>query len=171
MNVSQTNGMAGAKAIIYCRVSSVKQRLEGSGLESQEQRCRAYAEERGYEIMKVYPDDTTGGGDFMKRPGIRAALAYLESQRGEPHVIIFDDLKRFARDTVFHWKLRETFASYGAVVECLNYRFEDTPEGKFVETVFAAQGQLEREQNGRQVRQKMQARVEWLLGFSSAGRL
>jgi len=57
------------------------------------------------------------------------------------------------------------------VVECLNYRFEDTPEGKFVETVFAAQGQLEREQNGRQVRQKMQARVEWLLGFSSAGRL
>ncbi len=160
MNTSKTNGMAGTKALIYCRVSSVKQRTEGSGLESQEQRCRAYAEERGYHVVKVYPDDTTGGGDFMKRPGMRAALSYLEGQNGEPHVIIFDDLKRFARDTVFHWKLRETFASYGAVVECLNYRFEDTPEGKFVETVFAAQGQLEREQNGRQVRQKMKARVE-----------
>ena len=160
MSTSKTNALAGAKALIYCRVSSVKQRTEGSGLESQEQRCRAYAEERGYDVVKVYPDDTTGGGDFMNRPGMRAALSYLESQNGEPHVIIFDDLKRFARDTVFHWKLRETFASYGAVVECLNYRFEDTPEGKFVETVFAAQGQLEREQNGRQVRQKMKARVE-----------
>ena len=29
-------------ALIYCRVSSTKQRIEGSGLESQEQRCRAY---------------------------------------------------------------------------------------------------------------------------------
>jgi site-specific DNA recombinase len=35
-----------------------------------------------------------------------------------------------------------------------------TPEGKFVETVFAAQGQLEREQNARQTRQKMKACLE-----------
>ncbi|MGR3703814.1 MAG: recombinase family protein [Paracoccaceae bacterium] len=159
MNKSKLSNLAGIKAIIYCRVSSVKQRIEGSGLESQEQRCRAYAEERGYEVVAVFPDDTTGGGDFMKRPGIRAALAYLKAQNGQPHVVIFDDLKRFARDTVFHWKLRETFATYRAVVECLNYKFEDTPEGKFVETVFAAQGQLEREQNSRQVVQKMKARV------------
>ena len=34
-----------------------------------------------------------------------------------------------------------------------------TPEGKFVEVIHAAQGQLEREQNGRQVIQKMQARL------------
>ena len=60
MNTSKTNGMAGTKALIYCRVSSVKQRTEGSGLESQEQRCRVYAEERGYDVVEVYPDDTTG---------------------------------------------------------------------------------------------------------------
>ena len=44
--------------------------------------------------------------------------------------------------------------------ECLNFKFDDTPEGQFVETVFAAQGQLEREQNRRQVMQKMRARIE-----------
>jgi len=48
----------------------------------------------------------------------------------------------------------------GARRECLNYRFDDSPEGKFVETIFAAQGQLEREQNGRQVAQKMKARMQ-----------
>ena len=47
-----------------------------------------------------------------------------------------------------------------ARVECLNFRFEDTPEGEFIETVFAAQGQLERQQNSRQVVQKMKARLE-----------
>lgn len=46
------------------------------------------------------------------------------------------------------------------MIEGLNFRIEDTPEGKFIETVIAAQGELEREQNHRQVVQKMKARVE-----------
>ncbi|MEM6758327.1 MAG: recombinase family protein [Pseudomonadota bacterium] len=73
---------------------------------------------------------------------------------------MFDDLKRFARDTVFHIKLRQEFHSRGARVECLNFRIENTPEGRFSETIVAAQGELEREQNKRQTVQKMQARVE-----------
>ncbi|MFN4202409.1 MAG: recombinase family protein [Tabrizicola sp.] len=125
-------------AVIYCRVSSVKQRIEGSGLESQEQRCRAYAEEHGYEVEAVFPDDVSGGGDFMNRPGMRSMLTYIDAQRGKPYVVIFDDLKRFARDTEFHLKLRREFASRGARIECLNFKFEDTPEGKFIETVIAA---------------------------------
>ncbi|GAB5449358.1 MAG: hypothetical protein Gyms2KO_42310 [Gymnodinialimonas sp.] len=49
----------------------------------------------------------------------------------------------------------------GAQVECLNFKFEeDNPEGEFIETIIAAQGELERKQNGRQVSQKMQARME-----------
>ncbi len=62
--------------------------------------------------------------------------------------------------TVFHIKLRQEFKARGASVECLNFRFEDTPEGTFVETIMAAQGELEREQNRRQTIQKMKARVE-----------
>ncbi|WP_245728562.1 recombinase family protein [Paracoccus alkenifer] len=147
-------------AIIYCRVSSIRQTVDGSGLESQEQRCRAYAKEHGYEVEAVFPDNVSGGGDFMRRPGMVALLSYLDAQRGKSYTVIFDDLKRFARDTEFHLKLRREFARRGATIECLNFRLEDTPEGKFIETVIAAQGELEREQNSRQVVQKMQARVE-----------
>ena len=147
-------------ALIYCRVSSTKQRLEGSGLESQEQRCRAYADDKGFAVEAVFPDDVSGGGDFMRRPGMVALLSYLDAQQGKPYTVIFDDLKRFARDTEFHLKLRREFARRGATIECLNFRIEDTPEGKFIETVIAAQGELEREQNRRQVVQKMKARVE-----------
>tara|TARA_R110000787_G_scaffold28730_1_gene78162 strand:+ start:4117 stop:5769 length:1653 start_codon:yes stop_codon:yes gene_type:complete len=148
------------KAVIYCRVSSTKQKLDGSGLESQEQRCRAYAVERGYEVEAVFPDDASGGGDFMKRPGMVALLSYLDAQPDKNYVVIFDDLKRFARETEMHIKLRQAFKARGALVECLNFKFEDTPEGKFIETIIAAQGELEREQNRRQVMQKMKARVE-----------
>lgn len=147
-------------ALIYCRVSDKKQKTEGHGLESQEHRCRQYAQERGLAVEMVFPDDISGGGDFMKRPAMRALLAYLDSEKDQNYVVIFDDLKRFARDTEFHIKLRREFAERGASVECLNFKFEDTPEGRFIETVIAAQGQLEREQNSRQVIQKMKARVE-----------
>lgn len=151
---------AKTKALIYCRVSSKRQAKDATGLDSQEYRCRAYASELGMEIEAVFPDDVSGGGDFMNRPGMVSLLRYLDRQTGREFVVIFDDLKRFARDTEFHLRLRRELLARNARVECLNFRFEDTPEGKFVETVFAAQGQLEREQNARQVIQKMKARVE-----------
>ena len=148
------------KALIYCRVSDTKQKIEGSGLESQEFRCRQYAAEKGYTIDEVFRDDVSGGGDFAKRPGMIALLSYLEKNQKTGYVVIFDDLKRLARDTMFHWQLRHAMANFGARLECLNYKFDDSPEGEFVETLFAAQGQLERKQIGRQTRQKTQARLE-----------
>ncbi len=160
MNEAKLKSEQQQKAIIYCRVSSKKQREEGSGLDSQEHRCREYAEEKGYQVDAMFPDDVSGGGDFMKRPGMVALLAFLDACPHENYVVIFDDLKRYARDTEFHLKLKREMLARNARRECLNFRFEDTPEGKFIETVFAAQGELEREQNGRQVRQKMQARME-----------
>lgn len=151
--------MKAKKAVLYCRVSSKKQVAVGSGLESQEHRCRQYAAAQGYIVDKVFHDDVTGGGDFMNRPGMVSLLRFLKSA-SDDYVVIFDDLKRFARDTVFHIQLRQRLAAYGASVECLNFKFEDTPEGKFVETVVAAQGELERHQNRRQTLQKMRARLE-----------
>ena len=151
---------AAQKAVIYCRVSSKKQSTDGAGLESQEHRCREYAESKGYHVEAVFPDDTSGGGDFMNRPGMVALLAYLDAKSDENYVVIFDDLKRYARDTEFHLKLTREMARRNAKRECLNFNFEDTPEGEFIETILAAQGQLERKQNRRQVIQKMKARVE-----------
>jgi site-specific DNA recombinase len=147
-------------AVIYCRVSHAKQKTQGSGLESQEHRCRQYADLKGYSVEAVFPDDYSGGGDFMKRPGMKALLSFLDAQPDKPFVVIFDDLKRFARDTMFHFELRQAFEVRNARVECLNFTFEDTPEGRFVETIFAAQGELERQQNRRQTIQKMKARTE-----------
>jgi DNA invertase Pin-like site-specific DNA recombinase len=156
------------KAIIYCRVSSTKQKTEGSGLDSQEHRCRQYAAQHGYEVEAVFPDDASGGGDFMKRPGMVALLTYLDVQPGKPYVVIFDDLKRFARDIEFHMKLRKEFDRRGATLECLNFRLENSPQGKFFERLAALTGELEREQNSLQVVQKSKARLE--RGYSIVSR-
>lgn len=46
----------------------------------------------------------------------------MSTQAHDGYVGIFDDLKRFARDTVFHLKLQQELAAYRATVECLNFK-------------------------------------------------
>jgi DNA invertase Pin-like site-specific DNA recombinase len=57
-------------------VSNKKQKHDGDGLHSQEHRCRDYANARGYGVEAVFNDDVSGGGDFMKRPGMVAMLRF-----------------------------------------------------------------------------------------------
>lgn len=148
-----------SKALIYCRVSSKKQEIEGGGLGSQEKRCREYAESKGYIVDSVFHDSFSGAGDFMKRPAMRQLLEYVD-KNPQIYVVIFDDLKRFARDLKFHWELRAEFQLRNLTPKCLNFTFEETPEGAFIETIIAAQGELERQQNKRQTIQKMKARMQ-----------
>ncbi len=147
-------------ALIYCRVSSKKQEFEGSGLDSQEHRCREKALQLGCEVEAIFPDTITGGGDFMNRPGMVRLLNHLDANPHKRYLVIFDDLKRYSRDTEFHLTLRREMLKRQAIRICLNFNFEDTPEGKFLETILAATGTLEREQNARQVSQKMRARMQ-----------
>ena len=119
------------KALIYCRVSSVQQKTEGHGLESQEHRCAEYAIQRGYKVEKTFRDSFSGGGDFMKRPAMVELLNYAEKNLSAGYVVIFDDLKRFARDTEFHLKLRGVFKAMHLKPECLNFNFDDSPAGRF----------------------------------------
>ncbi len=148
------------KALIYCRVSSERQVREGSGLKSQRHLCMEYAKAHNYDVEKVFQEKgITGGNDFRKRKAMVALLQYLDDHSGENYVVIFDDLKRFARDTHFHLALRQELAQRNAVPKCPNFNFEDTPESNFIEVVLAAQGELERKQNTRQVKEKMKARL------------
>lgn len=74
----------------------------------------------------------------MNRPEMRSLLEYIDSKPHISFIVVFDDLKRFARDTEFHLKLRTAFKVRNVVLECLNYNFDDSPEGVFVETLFVA---------------------------------
>jgi site-specific DNA recombinase len=151
------------KSIIYCRVSSERQKIEGHGLDSQEHRCREFAMQKGYVVEAVFRDSFSGGGDFTKRPAMSQLLDYMDSKPFNSYVVIFDDLKRLARDTEQYIKLKKALSLRRAIVECPNFVFSDSPEGQYVETIMAATAQLEREQNRRQVMQKMKARLE--LGY------
>lgn len=145
----------GRVGLIYARVSSMGQRADAQHL-----RCAKFLEAAGIPQERAFSDKFTGGGDFLQRPAMRDLLAHIDANPKTSFLVVFDDLKRFARDTEFHIRLRQAFRSRNVMLACLNYNFDESPEGRFAEIVVAAQGELERHQNQRQVLQKMEARLK-----------
>jgi DNA invertase Pin-like site-specific DNA recombinase len=149
-----------ANAILYCRVSSDRQVRDGHGLDGQEARCRTYARDHGYTVVAVFRDEGVSGG-IVDRDGMQAMLDFLDRGRhDEPYVVVIDDLKRLARDLIGHFTLRKAIESRGGKLESPSHQFSNEPEGIFVESIMAATAELERNQNRRQVRHRMQARLE-----------
>lgn len=147
------------EAVIYTRVSSRRQLTEGHGNDAQERICRDYAAERGYKIIKVFQEPGISGAT-LDRPAMQELIAFLRSRRNKQTAVVFDDLKRFSRDVGGFWELEKLIKNCGAKLASPKHVFEDTPEGRFIQTMLVASGQLEREQNARQVVEKMKARIE-----------
>ena len=152
------------KAVLYCRVSSDRQVREGHGLDGQEARCREYAVGHGYEVAAVFRDEGVSGG-VIDRAGMQEMLDFLDTQPAGGCVVVIDDIKRLARDLMGHFTLRKAIQTRGGRLESPSHRFGDEPEEMFVESILAATAELERNQNRRQVKNRMRSRLEagyWL---------
>jgi len=147
------------KALIYCRVSSAQQLKDWNGLTSQEKRCCDYALSKWLEVEKVFNEEWVSGA-LLERKSINALFSYIDKNRKTEYVVIFDDLKRIARDVSVYLTLKKKFEMRWVHFESPNFKFEDSPEWRFIEVIMAGQAELEREQNRRQVIQKQRARLE-----------
>jgi len=153
MNQSTTQ-----KAVIYVRVSSIAQTIRGSGLRSQEVRCREFADLKGYEVVDVYTDKETGGK--RDREGITAMLKFLKKAcRKEPHIVLIDDLNRMARDVRVHFDLRDAINDAGAKLESPTWEFGENSDAIYMETVIAAGAQYQKHKNTEQAKSRMRARA------------
>ncbi len=145
------------QAVIYCRVSSIKQTKAGDGLHSQEIRCREFARMKGYGVLQVFCDDVSGS--LIDRPGMKAMLAFIRKKRTGGTVVIIDDVSRLARGLEAHLELRAAIAKAGGVLESPSIEFGDDPDSRLVENLLASVSQHQRQKNGEQTMNRMKARV------------
>jgi site-specific DNA recombinase len=148
-------------AIIYCRVSTKKQATEGSGLSSQETRCREYAAHRRHKVVKVFCDDVSGS--LASRPGFDDMLLFIAKNRALKPVVIIDDISRMARDVRNHFNLKESIFRAGATLESPSIEFGDDSDSVLIENLLASVSQHQRQKNGEQAANRMRARM--LNGF------
>jgi site-specific DNA recombinase len=83
------------KAIVHCRVSSAKQAQEGESLDVQKNIVTNFANDRGWEVVKVYSESFSG---WKKgRLVFNDILAYLDANPGTIHFYIFRAIDRMTR--------------------------------------------------------------------------
>lgn len=82
--------------VIYLRVSTTAQAVDGYGLDAQETACREYASRHGISITSVHRDEGVSGTlEAADRPGLLDALGAI--QDGAVDVLIVARLDRLAR--------------------------------------------------------------------------
>jgi site-specific DNA recombinase len=83
------------KAIVHCRVSSAKQAQEGESLEVQKNIVLNFANDRGWEVVKVYSESFSG---WKKgREVFNDILAYLDANPDTVEFYIFRAIDRMTR--------------------------------------------------------------------------
>jgi len=90
--------------IAYIRVSHIES-LNGTSLDTQEKRCKAFAELHGFKIDKVYSEIVSGGVEFRKRKVFQKVLNEL----GSNGRLIVSRLDRLSRSVLQTLQLVEDF--------------------------------------------------------------
>jgi site-specific DNA recombinase len=131
-------------AAIYCRVSTPGQEEEGTSLDTQEARCRAYAAEHGYVVTEdhVYRD-VHSGAQLKERPALselRGAMA-----RGQINVLIAFAVDRLSREQNQIGALVYEADDAGVRLEFVTEDFDNSAVGKFIRNAKAFVAEVERE--------------------------
>lgn len=132
------------KAIIYTRVSTTGQAMEGVSLEAQLTKAKAWAEANGYCVGGTYSDAGISGKRAGNRPGLQDALREVCAERG--NVLIVYSLSRLARSTKDAISIAEQIEKAGADLVSLTERIDTTSAaGKMVFRMLAVLAEFERD--------------------------
>ncbi|HNT29317.1 MAG TPA: recombinase family protein, partial [bacterium] len=83
------------RAVIYCRISSLRQLNEGESLDQQERQCQRTAEINRLEVAKVFKETYSGRKD--SRPAFDEMMAYIKDSKRGIKAVIFRDIDRLTR--------------------------------------------------------------------------
>lgn len=138
------------QAIIYVRVSTAGQAVEGISMEAQETKGKAWAEANGYAVAGVFRDAGISG-TRTNRKGLRDALAAVCAKRG--NVLVTYSLSRLARSTKNAIEIAERLEKAGADLCSLSERIDtSTAAGKMVFRMLAVLAEFERDLTSERTR-------------------
>ena len=120
------------KAVIYARYSSDNQREES--IEGQVRECLAFAERKGYTVIRTYIDRALLGTRADNRPEFQQMIS--DSTLREFQYVIVWKIDRFSRDKFDSVKYKYALKSSGVSVISATEPIDGSPEGQMMESVF-----------------------------------
>jgi site-specific DNA recombinase len=122
------NGHGPKRAILYARVSSAEQ-VEGYSLDQQIDALRAWATEKGYEVLAEIKDEGWSAA-YLERPGLDEVRDLVEA--GGVSVVVAQDADRITREPAHRAFLDGECERFGARLLALDDWGDDTHEGELL---------------------------------------
>lgn len=146
------------RAVIYCRVSSEKQKQDGESLEHQEKYCRLYAETNNIQVITVLSEAKSGYIHYSYREKLTLARQMIRDHVSD--MIIVWDLRRFSRNFVHSAMIFQEIESYGGEVISVSENIDNSLTGKLIRSVLAWCAESEREKINEYANRHWQKRHE-----------
>ena len=154
--------------IAYLRVSHIES-LSGTSLETQENKCKAYAELHDFKIDRVYSEVVSGAVEFRKRPVFQKVLSEL---KGNSKLVV-SRLDRLSRKVIDTLKLVDDFKKEHKEI-CITDIGNIHKDGvsKIFVTILASLAEIERENISIRIKASKKIAKEnrrYLGGYSEFG--
>jgi len=131
------------QAIIYLRVSTAGQVVDGVSLEAQESKARAWCELNNYQVGGMFTDAGISGKSTANREGLQNALNSVKKD----NALVVYSLSRLARSTKDTIQISETLNAKGVDLVSLSEKIDTTTAaGKMVFRMLAVLSEFERDQ-------------------------
>src|SRR3989344_4399887 len=143
--------------IIYIRVSS-KEQIETFSLSNQEKFCRELSERDGYDVLGVWKEE----GESAKtanRTQLQLMMRFAEKNKKRISRLVVYKVDRLSRDTADYLAIKTFFKKLGISVVSATEKLEDTPGGKFYETLLSAAAQFDNDVRSQRTLEGMKARL------------
>jgi len=131
-------------AVAYIRVSSQRQVDEGGSLESQLKLVERHAMSNGYRLIEIFREE----GESAKtdqRPELQALLMFCREKKNGVSVVVVPKIDRLARNVIDYTNFKVQLIRLGVRIDSIGERIEDTPVGRFTETILASVAQFDNE--------------------------
>jgi site-specific DNA recombinase len=127
-------------AIIYTRVSSEEQLEHGTSLDTQEQRCRAYAEQKNLMVVATFREQASGAR--WDRPMLAEARELIRT--GQAAILIAYSPDRISRDVAHLSLLYSELAKFKGELQTVTMAIDSSPMGKAALQMAGVFGEMER---------------------------
>ena len=132
------------RVLLYIRVSTHEQAMEGYSVGEQTERLEKYADAMGWTVVKTFTDPGYTGAD-THRPGLRELIRAVEDGRADKVVVYkLDRLSRSQKDTLY--LIEDVFLENNTDFVSMSENFDTgTAFGRAIIGILAVFAQLERE--------------------------
>ncbi|MFL5626561.1 MAG: recombinase family protein [Ktedonobacteraceae bacterium] len=146
------------RAVIYCRVSTDKQEVDGESLDYQEEKCKQYAGLHDIEIVLILREAKSGFIHYSLREKLTLARQMVRDRIAD--MIIVFDLRRFSRNFVHSAMIFEEVESNGGEIVSVSENIDNSLTGKLIHSILAWSAESERHKIVEYANRRWQTRVE-----------